>query len=97
MTRPLQVLLGVIVVQAAIGFVQYATDLPILLVGLHMLGAALVSAAVTWVLITRARACGCPGAVDLGSLPRVGPTASPHRCHRRRPILSHRRLEAVSG
>ena len=41
-----------IVVQGAIGFVQYFTDLPIVLVGLHMLGAALVSAAVTWVLLT---------------------------------------------
>jgi len=51
-TRPLHVLLVVIVLQAAIGFVQYFTDLPILLVGLHMLGAALVSAAVTWVLLT---------------------------------------------
>jgi heme a synthase len=51
-TRPLQTLLVVIVIQSVIGFAQYATDLPILLVGLHMLGAALVSAAVTWVLIT---------------------------------------------
>ena len=45
------VLLVVIVAQGAIGFVQYFTDLPIVLVGFHMLGAALVSAAVTWVLV----------------------------------------------
>ena len=45
-------LLGVIVAQGAIGFVQYFTDLPIVLVGFHMLGAALVSAAVTWVLLS---------------------------------------------
>ena len=44
-------LLGVEVAQGAIGFVQYFTDLPIVLVGLHMLGAALISASVTWVLI----------------------------------------------
>ena len=51
-TRPLTLLLGVIVAQGTVGFVQYFTDLPILLVGFHMLGAALVSAAVTWVLIS---------------------------------------------
>jgi len=51
-TRPLRALLVVIVLQGGIGFVQYATDLPLVLVGLHMLGAALVSATVTWVLIS---------------------------------------------
>jgi cytochrome c oxidase assembly protein subunit 15 len=50
--RPLHVLVGVILAQGAIGFVQYFTDLPIVLVGFHMLGAALVSAAVTWVLVS---------------------------------------------
>ncbi len=51
-TRPLAVLLGVVAAQGTIGFVQYFTDLPIVLVGFHMLGAALVSAAVTWVLLS---------------------------------------------
>jgi heme a synthase len=50
-TRPLRWLLVVIVLQGAIGFVQYFTDLPVVLVAFHMLGAALVSAAVTWVLV----------------------------------------------
>jgi heme a synthase len=45
------VLLGVQVAQSAIGFVQYFTNLPIVLVGFHMLGAAVISAAVTWVLL----------------------------------------------
>ena len=45
------VLLAVEVAQGAIGFVQYATDLPEILVGFHMLGAALVSATVTWLLL----------------------------------------------
>jgi cytochrome c oxidase assembly protein subunit 15 len=45
------VLLGVELAQGAIGFVQYFTDLPELLVGFHMLGAALISAAVTWALL----------------------------------------------
>jgi cytochrome c oxidase assembly protein subunit 15 len=38
--------------QGLLGFVQYFTDLPEILVGLHMLGAALISAAVTWTLIS---------------------------------------------
>jgi len=50
-TRPLRWLLVVIVLQGAVGFVQYVTDLPVVLVAFHMLGAALVSAAVTWVLV----------------------------------------------
>jgi len=38
--------------QGTIGFVQYFTDLPIVLVGFHMLGAALISAAMTWAVLT---------------------------------------------
>jgi heme a synthase len=49
--RAVGVLLGVEVAQGAIGFVQYFTGLPVVLVGFHMLGAALVSATVTWALI----------------------------------------------
>ncbi len=49
-------LLVVEVAQGVIGFVQYFTDLPELLVGLHMLGAALLTAALTHaVLETRER------------------------------------------
>jgi cytochrome c oxidase assembly protein subunit 15 len=46
--RAARVLLLVEVAQGTIGFVQYFTDLPVVLVGFHMLGAALVSAAMTW-------------------------------------------------
>jgi cytochrome c oxidase assembly protein subunit 15 len=49
--RAVVVLLGLELAQGAIGFVQYFTDLPIVLVGFHMLGAALVAAAVAWVLV----------------------------------------------
>ena len=49
--RAVVVLLCVELSQGAIGFVQYATDLPEVLVGFHMLGAALVSACVTWALL----------------------------------------------
>jgi cytochrome c oxidase assembly protein subunit 15 len=44
-------LLAVELAQGLIGFVQYFTDLPVLLVGFHLLGASLVAAAVTWVVI----------------------------------------------
>jgi cytochrome c oxidase assembly protein subunit 15 len=50
-TRAVAVLLGVEVAQGAIGFVQYATDLPVVLVGFHLLGAALISACMTWALL----------------------------------------------
>jgi cytochrome c oxidase assembly protein subunit 15 len=49
--RAARVLLAVEVGQGAIGFVQYFTDLPVVLVGFHMLGAALVTAAMTWALL----------------------------------------------
>ena len=46
-----RVLLALQIAQGAIGFVQYFTDLPVVLVGLHMLGAALLTAAMTWLLL----------------------------------------------
>lgn len=52
--RAVRLLLIVEVAQGAIGFVQYFTHLPIVLVGFHMLGAAVITAAMTWtVLATR--------------------------------------------
>jgi cytochrome c oxidase assembly protein subunit 15 len=50
--RAVLTLLGLELAQGTIGFVQYFTDLPVVLVGFHLLGAALVSAAATWVLLT---------------------------------------------
>ena len=50
--RAVVVLLGVELAQGTIGFVQYFTDLPVVLVGFHLLGAALVSAAAAWMLLT---------------------------------------------
>ena len=49
--RPVVVLLVVQVAQSLVGFVQFFTDLPIVLVGFHLLGAALISAAMTWVVL----------------------------------------------
>ncbi|MGZ4495498.1 MAG: COX15/CtaA family protein [Nocardioides sp.] len=45
-------LLAVELVQAVIGFVQYFSGLPVAVVALHLLGAALLSAAVTWLLLS---------------------------------------------
>jgi heme a synthase len=49
--RAVLTLLVVELAQGTIGFVQYFTDLPVLLVGSHLLGAALVSATATWMLL----------------------------------------------
>lgn len=49
--RAVHLLLGVEVLQGAVGFVQYFTDLPIVVVGVHMLGTALTASAVTWALM----------------------------------------------
>jgi len=49
--RSAALLLVLEVAQGAIGFVQYFTNLPIVLVGFHVLGAALISAAVTHALL----------------------------------------------
>lgn len=49
--RPAYVLLGLELAQGLIGVVQYATDLPIVLVGAHLLGAAVLVAAGTSLLV----------------------------------------------
>lgn len=49
--RAVWVLLLVELSQALIGWVQYFTHVPIVLVMFHMLGAALIAAAVTWALL----------------------------------------------
>jgi heme a synthase len=51
-TRPVAALAAVEVLQAIVGFVQYFGGLPIGVVMLHMLGAGLVVAAATWLLVT---------------------------------------------
>ncbi|MEO5664798.1 MAG: COX15/CtaA family protein [Nocardioides sp.] len=45
-------LLALELAQGLLGFVQYFTDLPEILVGLHMLGAAFISAAITWTVLS---------------------------------------------
>ena len=50
--RPVTALAAVEVLQAAVGFVQYFAGLPVGVVMLHMLGAGLVVAAATWLLVS---------------------------------------------
>jgi cytochrome c oxidase assembly protein subunit 15 len=45
-------LLVVELAQGVVGFVQYFTGLPVLLVALHLLGAALLAASMTWLLLS---------------------------------------------
>lgn len=47
-----QWLLGVELAQGLVGVVQYVTDLPLLLVGLHLFGAAVLVATATWTLLS---------------------------------------------
>ncbi|CAN5573679.1 COX15/CtaA family protein [soil metagenome] len=58
--RAALLLLAVEAGQSTIGFVQYFTDLPEILVGFHMLGAGLISAAVTRVVLEIVL-CDTPG------------------------------------
>ncbi len=53
--RPALLLLAVTAGQGVVGFVQYFTHLPIGLVDLHMFGAAVLIASVTWVLLASSR------------------------------------------
>lgn len=50
-SRASYTLLGVEAAQGVVGFVQYYTDLPELLVAVHLLGAAVLAAVVTWALL----------------------------------------------
>jgi cytochrome c oxidase assembly protein subunit 15 len=45
-------LLAVELAQGVIGFVQYFTGLPVVLVALHLLGAAVLAAVMTWLLLS---------------------------------------------
>ena len=67
--RATAVLLGVSLSQGLIGFVQYWTDLPVLLVGLHLVGACLV-------LVTAVQAVLALGdRGPLGTVPESAPAA----------------------
>jgi heme a synthase len=58
--RAATVLLVLELAQGAIGFVQYFTGLPVVVVAFHLLGAALLSAALTWLLLSVRERRGVP-------------------------------------
>ena len=58
--RAAQWLLGIELAQGLVGAVQYATDLPLLLVGAHLLGAAVLVAVATWALLSVRELAGRP-------------------------------------
>ncbi|WP_369824539.1 hypothetical protein [Cellulosimicrobium sp. CUA-896] len=58
--RAAWLLLAITLAQGAIGYVQYFTGLPALLVGLHMLGSALLVAGTTRVVLTTRTRAGLP-------------------------------------
>ena len=59
-SRATWTLLGVELAQGLIGFVQYFTDLPVVLVGFHLLGAAMVAAVSTWIVIVVSGSVSAP-------------------------------------
>jgi cytochrome c oxidase assembly protein subunit 15 len=59
--RAAQWLLGIELAQGLVGAVQYATDLPLVLVGMHLLGAAVLVAVATWALLSVREPAGGPG------------------------------------
>jgi cytochrome c oxidase assembly protein subunit 15 len=71
--RAARTLVAVVVVQGTIGFVQYFTELPVVLVGMHLFGAALFAAAMTWLLLSAQDA----GAGAAGQPATSGSSATP--------------------
>src|SRR3954454_6250047 len=61
--RAAKVLLAVELGQGVVGFVQYFTGLPVAVVALHLLGAGLLSACMTWLLVS-VRERVCPPSVE---------------------------------
>jgi len=56
LTAPLGRWIGIALAQAALGYIQYFSDVPELLVGIHVLGATLVMIATTFLLLDTRRA-----------------------------------------
>jgi len=65
----LRVLLGVVLVQGGVGYAQYVTDLPVLLVGVHVLGACLVWIGTVRTLLATGTRSGLRSASPAGSHP----------------------------
>ncbi len=71
--RSARVLLGVLLAQAAVGYTQYFTGVPALLVGIHVIGAVSV-----WIAVVRCNlALAEPGSASSGGLTASGAPADP--------------------
>lgn len=68
LARTAGVLLGLELLQGVIGWVQYLTDLPVTLVALHMLGAALISAGLARVVVAAHARPAAPAQRSSGSM-----------------------------
>ena len=78
--RAAWVLLGIELAQGLVGFVQYFTGLPVVLVGLHLLGSALVAAGLAWLLVgvrDRTNAPHAPDAPSEDVAGRLGGASAP--------------------
>ena len=62
-----EILLGVLVAQAAVGYVQYFTGVPVVLVGVHIAGATAVWAVAVQFLLAFSAPAGPPPEVDAGA------------------------------
>jgi heme a synthase len=68
--RRLTVLLVVLVAQAGVGYAQYFTDIPALLVGIHVAGATALWAATVWFALGMTdRPAPAPSATDITHAP----------------------------
>lgn len=64
-------LLGVSIAQTAVGYVQYFTGVPVLLVGIHILGATLVWVAALWTLLSTTTRSRSPSVTNAESTNRA--------------------------
>ena len=71
--RAVRWLLALEVAQGVVGYVQFTTGLPELLVGLHLLGAALIVAAATRLVVTTRDRPSAPAAPRASLAPQSGP------------------------
>ena len=75
--RAAWVLLGIELAQGLVGFVQYFTGLPVVLVGLHLLGSALAAAGLAWLLVGVRDRAVAPDAPSEDAAGRLGGASAP--------------------
>ncbi len=66
MNRRIRIVIGTMAIQAAIGYVQYFNELPVLLVALHVAGATLLTIAMTRMVLAAEAAHRAPAGPEVG-------------------------------